>query len=149
MRTEITDYLTAPNLISSLAQAILNDPKPGQKVEFESCDTDLDVFDFDEDSTTVNPDPPSKGQNINFGLAGALSDEMNLTNIHIHVDWNSSPLYDEDHAVTEGPFTGDDFYYPLEWFVPSYAFNGLYQIQLRGTQPDGQSVMCINAAFAF
>ena len=109
MKTEISDYLMAPNFMSSLVQAVLADPKPGQKVEWEVCDTDLDVFDFDEDSTTATPNPPTKGIDINLGLAGSLSDEMDLTNLHIHVDWNKSPLYDEDHKVTEGPFTDDDF----------------------------------------
>ena len=147
--TKMTDYVRAPNLVQSLVQAMMKDPSPGQKVEFETCDTDLDVFEFDEDATTVDPNPPQKNADINFGLAGGLNDEMDLTNIHIHVDWNSSPLYDEDHAVTEGPFTGDDFNYPLTWNVPSYAFDGIYKINLKGTQDDGQTVMCINAAFAF
>ena len=149
MKTEITDYLMAPNLMSSLVQSVLKTPQPGQKVEWEECDTDLGVFDFDEDATTATPNPPTKGTDVHLGLAGSLSDEMDLTNLHIHVDWNSSPLYDEDHKVTEGPFTDDDFNYDLVWAVPSYAFDGLYQVRITGTQDDGQSVLCVNAAFMF
>ena len=115
----------------------------------EPCTTDLDVFDFDEEATVVDPNPPAKGQDVNFNLAGGLSDEMDLTNIHIHADWNGSPLYDEDHKVTEGPFTDDDFSYKMAWNVPPYAFDGLYVINLKGTQDDGQSVVCINFKFAF
>ena len=37
----------------------------------EPCNTDLDVFDFDEEATVVDPNPPAKGQDVNGALRRA------------------------------------------------------------------------------
>ena len=30
-------------------------------------------------------------------MAGVVSEKLEIKNVHVHVDWNSAPLYDEDH----------------------------------------------------
>ena len=66
------------------------------KVTWAQCDDDAGVFTFDESSTTYNPDPVYKGTTLKLNLAGIVSDDMTVTNIHVHVDWNGSSLYDQD-----------------------------------------------------
>lgn len=72
---------------------------------------------------------------------------MTLKNIHIHVDWNDSPLYDEDN---EGSTVYDsDVEYRLGWNVPAFAPDGHYDVHITGTGDtdsvkDGK-VLCIRA----
>ena len=54
------------------------------------------MFTFDESSTTTTPSPITKGSTINLNLAGIVSNNIEVTNVHIHVDWNKSTLYDQD-----------------------------------------------------
>ena len=72
----------------------------------------------------------------------------------MHVDWNGSPLYDEDHK-DEKDFDSQ-YSYDLGWDVPSFAPNGKYNVTLTGTgacddcPSDGDcKVLCINAQFEF
>lgn len=68
----------------------------GSKVEWAQCDDDKKVFTKD-DATAAVPDPLSKGSDVKLHLVGTLSEAITLSNVHIHVDWNGVPLYDEDH----------------------------------------------------
>ena len=140
--------LPKENLLQSLIQSIsLIGVNEVGKVTYTQCDDDAGVFIFDEDSTTNSPDPVIVGQDLNFHLAGLLSDDITVENVHVHVDWNSSPLYDEDHAV--GQTYSGDFAYDMAWNVPSYAPKGNYDVTITGTGSTGGSdtekVMCINA----
>lgn len=72
---------------------------------------------------------------------------MTLKNVHIHVEWNSSPLYDEDNEGTN--VYDSDVEYNLGWNVPSYAPSGHYDVTVTGTgnaaSVTGGKVMCIKA----
>jgi len=74
---------------------------------------------------------------------------MEVTNIHIHVDWNGIPLYDEDFKQDN---TYDSTYsYSLGWNVPAFAPSGKYAVKIRGTgnagSVQGGNVICVNANF--
>ena len=72
---------------------------------------------------------------------------MTLKNVHIHVDWNSSPLYDEDDKGLN--VYDSDVEYNLGWNVPSFAPSGHYDIHVTGTGDAASltdaKVMCIYA----
>jgi hypothetical protein len=70
-----------------------------------------------------------------------------LKNVHIHVDWNSSPLYDEDHEMDQ---TFDsDLSYTLGWNMPSFSPSGFYNVTIEGTGKSDKfengKVMCVLA----
>ena len=117
-------------------------------VTYEQCDDDVGQFTFDGDNTYNDPAPVVKGCDLNLNLAGVFGDQGTLTNIHIHVDWNGTPLYDEDHNRSTA--IGDDFKTTLGWNVPSFAPSGDYAISLIGTGDisgkTGAKIMCIKAA---
>ena len=117
------------------------------KVQWSQCDDDKGVFTLDG-STDTDPDPLKKGSDVTFNLVGVLSDDITLSNIHIHVDWNHVPLYDEDH---KGPQSfSDTLIYNLKWNVPAYAPDGLYSATVTGIDADGSSKdFCITASFTF
>ena len=116
-------------------------------VTYEQCDDDVGQFTFDGDNTYNDPAPVQKGSDVNLNLAGLFGDKGTLTNIHIHVDWNGTPLYDEDH--NQKTKIGDDFKTTIGWNVPSFAPAGDYDVFLKGYGTmggqDDQFLMCINA----
>ena len=121
--------------------------KAGTKVEWSQCDDDKGVFTFD-DSSSATPDPLVKGSDVALHLVGALSDDIDLSKVHIHVDWNGTPLYDEDH--TDNLPSSDPLDYSLKWSVPSYAPDGDYSVVLTGIDNDGSSKdFCVTAKFSF
>ena len=67
------------------------------EVSWSQCDDSSKVFTFDESSTSYDPAPVTKGTTCTINMAGIVSDKINVKNVHVHVDWNSAPLYDEDH----------------------------------------------------
>ena len=119
----------------------------GSKVVWAQCEDDKNVFTKD-DTTAAIPDPLNKGSDVQLNLVGTLSDSITLSNVHIHVDWNGVPLYDEDHKHTD---TYEDvFQYKLTWNVPGYAPNGKYVATLTGIDADGSSKdFCVSASFEF
>ena len=40
-----------------------------------------------------------KGTSIKLNFDGIVSQEIEITNMHIHVDWNGSSLYDQDMPI--------------------------------------------------
>ena len=116
-------------------------------VVYSQCDDDMGVFTFDDASTYNDPSPVVKGSDLNLNLAGIFSDQGTLSNIHIHVDWNGTPLYDEDH--NQSTAIGDEFKTTIGWNVPSFAPSGDYDVTLIGTGDiSGQTqakIMCIRA----
>ena len=106
----------------------------------------MGVFAFDESSTTYNPNPIVKSSTLKLNLAGNVSDEIEVTNVHVHVDWNGSTLYDEDHKQDNK--YDSSYAYTISWDVPAYAPSGHYDITITGTgNSEGSSgkVMCVNA----
>ena len=116
-------------------------------VTYQQCDDDAKVFNLDLSSTNTTPSPINKGDDITFNLVGVVSEQMTLKNVHIHVDWNSSPLYDEDDPGTN--VYDSDVEYNLGWSVPSFAPSGHYDVYVTGTGDAksliGAKVMCIYA----
>merc|ERR1711998_481868 len=111
-------------------------------VTYSQCPDDLNEFTLDTDNTTNVPAPAVKGSNVALKLAGIVSAQMEVTNVHVHVDWNGATLYDEDHAQ-DNMYTSS-YNYSLSWAIPSYAPSGAYDIHLTGTGPQGKE-LCIEA----
>ena len=147
IKTDMLTYAKAPKFMQSLLASVMQGANADPGVpSFSQCDDDLGAFTFDGDSTSVSPNPIVKGTTINFDLMGGFSDSVTVDNLHVHVDWNGSPLYDEDDA--DGTTYDADYEFQMSWDVPSYAPDGDYKIKLTGTSGD-QTVICINAGFTF
>jgi len=62
---------------------------------------------------------------------GIVTETIEVFNTHIHVEWNDSPLYDDD-------FKQDNTYdstldYSLTWNIPGFAPAGHYTVTVTGT----------------
>ena len=71
-----------------------------------------------------------------------------MTNLHVHVDWNKSTLYDQD--VPQDNTYDSAYAFTVGWTVPSYAPSGAYAVNLRATGKSGSvtgSLLCVNATF--
>ena len=116
-------------------------------VTFTQCDDDVGVFNLDTDNTKSVPDPVAKGSDVSLNLAGIVSDTIEVKNVHIHVDWNGSTLYDEDNA--QDNTYDSDLEYALTWNVPSYAPSGAYDVFVKAYDDDKSSVLyCVEAQFS-
>ena len=115
-------------------------------VTWTQCADQAGDFQFDESSTTYSPNPIVKGTDLKLNLDGIVSDPMEITNIHVHVDWNGSTLYDED--LPQDNKYDSTYAYTVGWNVPSYAPSGHYDVTITGTgNAEGVTgtVMCVNA----
>ena len=92
------DNFAKNGLVGKLMQSPSSNLTATGDVTYGQCDDDAGVFTFDGDNTSNSPAPVVKGSDVTLSLAGVVSDTMEVTNVHIHVDWNGSTLYDEDHA---------------------------------------------------
>ena len=120
------DNFAKSNLVKELMMSKVANFKGTGDVVYGQCDDDFQAFTFDADNTGNVPAPAVKGSNIALNLAGIVSETIEVTNVHIHVDWNGSTLYDEDHAQDN---TYDSSYnYSLSWAIPSYAPSGAYAV---------------------
>ena len=135
-------------LIKSGHQAMFSASNGLGDVSYEQCDDDVGSFTFDGDNTYNDPAPVVKDSDLTLNLAGIFGDSGTLKNIHIHVDWNGTPLYDEDHEQTTD--IGDEFTTAITWNVPAIAPAGDYEISLVGTGDLAGStdakIMCIHAS---
>ena len=116
------------------------------EVTYGQCDDDMGVFTLDTDSTSNTPSVITKGSDLAFHLAGIVSDPVTIENIHVHVDWNSTPLYDEDHKKElkfDSELTTD-----LGWNVPAFAPGGTYAVKITGIDADNKTNMCVTADFS-
>ena len=91
------------NLMSSLIDGVVHkkfnqDANLGATgiVTWKQCADQAGVFVFDKSATNTVPNPVTKGKDVKLNLAGSVSDTMTVTNIHVHVLWNGSNLYDQD-----------------------------------------------------
>ena len=153
-RIEVFHPSNYKNLMSTLIDGLVH--KKFQKtdlgatgiVTWAQCSDDVGVFVFDESATSTDPSPVVKGSDVKLNLGGQVSDTMIVTNIHVHVLWNGSNLYDQDLKQNN---TYDSTYkYTVGWNVPSYAPSGHYDVTMTGTGSsegtDG-TVLCVNAQF--
>lgn len=116
------------------------------EVTYGQCDDDMGVFTLDTDSTSNTPSVITKGSDLAFHLAGIVSDPVTIENIHVHVDWNSTPLYDEDHKnelKVDSELSTD-----LGWNVPAFAPGGTYAVKITGIDADNKTNMCVTADFS-
>ena len=135
-------------LIKELMMSKVANFKGTGDVTYGQCADDAGVFTFDSDNTNNVPAPAVKGSDVTLNLAGIVSDSIEVTNVHIHVDWNGSTLYDEDHA--QDNVYDSTYNYSLKWSIPSYAPSGAYAVKVLGTGNSSSgagSVMCISADF--
>ena len=119
------------SMLATANQSLFSASNNIGNVTYQQCDDDVGQFTFDDANTYNDPAPVAKGSDLNLNLAGVFGDSGTLTNIHIHVDWNGTPLYDEDHK--QSTKIGDDFKTTIGWFVPAFAPSGKYDVTLSGT----------------
>lgn len=117
-------------LIKQLMMAKATDVNGLGDVTYSHC-ADGGLFNLDTDNTNNTPAPAVKGSDISLNLAGTVTDQIEITNVHVHVDWNGATLYDEDHA--QDNMYDSSYNYSLKWSIPSYAPSGAYDIHLTGT----------------
>ena len=135
------------NMISTL-RIKANGLGDSGKGTYSQCDDQTKSFQLDASSTSNTPDPITKGVDLKFTLAGILSDDIHVDNVHVHVDWNGSPLYDEDHPQKTD--FSDNVDMNLAWNVPAYAPDGAYAVQIVGSNKStGKTNMCVHADFTF
>ena len=142
------DNFAKANLVKELMMSKVANFKGTGDVVYTQCDDDAGAFTLDKDNTNNVPAPAVKGSDIALNLAGSVDDTITVTNVHIHVDWNQSTLYDEDHAQNNQ--YDSTYNYSLKWSIPSYAPSGAYHVVLKGTGASSSgpgSVLCINADF--
>ena len=132
--------------VSASTKISITDLKLGE-VNFSQCDDDKGAFILDTDATNAKPDPITKGQDVSLDVHGIVSDTIQVKNVHIHVDWNGSTLYDEDNA--QDNTYDSDLEYALTWNVPSYAPSGAYDVFVKAYDDDKSSVLyCVEAQFS-
>ena len=112
-------------------------------VTYEQCDDDVGDFTLDPSATRNEPNPVVKNADVKFILDGILSNPVHLDNVHIHVDWNGSSLYDEDNKE-DNDYT-DEVEVELSWNVPSFAPSGHYDVTITGTGKENENVLCVKA----
>ena len=119
-------------------------------VTYLQCDDDAGAFTLDTKQTTNSPNPVVKGSKVSLMLRGIVSEGVDIDNIHVHVDWNGSTLYDEDIAMTN--HYDSTFQYDVSWDVPSYAPSGAYAVTMKGhgktDEVSDVTVMCVGANFS-
>ena len=123
-----------------------NAPNGTGAVTYGQCGDDFGVFTLDKADTKNVPNPVTKGVHLNFNLAGIVSDEIDVTDLHVHVNWNGATLYDEDHP--QNNIYDSSYSYQLAWDVPSFAPSGHYAITLTGTgknEGDSGTLLCVTA----
>jgi hypothetical protein len=98
---DFNNFFESKNLVQSLIESAQQMTDAPGHVTFEQCDDDAKIFNLDLSSTNTTPNPITKGDDITFNLIGVVNSQMTLKNVHIHVEWNSSPLYDEDNPGTK------------------------------------------------
>ena len=139
------------NLLPSLIKtATMETPNDIGIVTFNQCDDDAGAFTLDTKATTEQPNPVTKGQDVKLMLRGIVSEFMEVEDLHVHVNWNGSTLYDEDITGVHDYTTSYSF--DVSWNVPSYAPSGNYDVTLTGKGktddlPDG-TVLCVHATFS-
>ena len=113
------------NLVKELLESkVTSGLKAKGDVTYKQCDDDFGVFSFDKADTKNTPTEVVKGCNLGFTLAGIVSDEIEVKDLHVHVLWNGNTLYDEDH--NQDTKYDSSYSYNLHWSVPSFAPSGHY-----------------------
>ena len=131
------------NLVQSLIQSVsFIGLEATGAVTYKQCADDAGVFTLDTASTTNTPKIVTKGKDVNFHLAGILDDSVSIDNVHVHVNWNSTPLYDEDHKGAKS--FDDEVTYDLAWNVPGFAPSGHYDVTITGLS-GSKKQFCVNA----
>lgn len=109
-------------------------------IRWAQCEDDLELFTLDFDETFGNPDPPTKGLDVELNLIGVLSDPVEIDHINIQCEWEEAPLYEEEKELNT---VFDDLVsYKMSWNVPAYAPEGSYVAYVRGITPNGETAFC-------
>lgn len=143
---DIENFLSSKNIVQSLIQSVQQQvhADPGI-VQFKQCDDEAGAFTLDVSSTTTTPQPVQKGADLAFNIVGIVNKKVTFKNVHIHVDWNSSPLYDEDHEMDQS--YDSDLAYNLGWNMPSFSPAGFYNVTIIATGDSDEKanvkVMCV------
>ena len=140
MEINVFDFIKSENLVQSLMQSV-QQPELGEvsgTLTFSQCADDTGVFTLSS-SSSVSPNPVQKSTTETIVINGSVSSPVSLSNVHLHVVWNSSPVSDKDNAASE-QWSGD-VSYTLNWSTPALLPKGHYEMTLTGD--DGsQSVFC-------
>lgn len=89
---------------------------PNGTVLYDVCKTDIKVFTFDKSNTSNTPDPITKGTEVTFNLAGKFNDIVNVTSVNVHVDLQSTPIYDNKTTVSNN-YNASDVVIPQKWHI--------------------------------
>ena len=145
----VENFMTKNLLPSLIKTATMETPNDVGVVTFSQCDDDAGAFTLDTKATTEQPNPVTKGQDVKLMLRGIVSEFMEVEDLHVHVDWNGSTLYDEDIQGVHDYTTSYSF--DVSWNVPSYAPSGAYHVVLTGKgktdEVSDATVMCVDAKF--
>jgi len=107
----------APNMLQPLMKTVTQ--RPGVP-SFEKCNDDLGVFTFNVGSTTVDPDPITKGSTINFHLAGGFSASTStFSGTAPHSGTRTITMARLTFPTTASPFLGMSQPSPLMAIMPS------------------------------
>ena len=145
VQVDMFSHFKVKNLVKMLLTQRRDAPLTGG-VAWSQCEDDFGVFQFDESSTSYSPDPMTKGVSATPNLAGVLQDTIHVENMHMHADWNGSPLYDQDFK--DGSDYDSNWTQSVGWDIPGFAPSGAYHITFKGAGSymgaDG-TVFCIAA----
>ena len=118
------------------------------KASFQQCDDDFGVYALDTAGTTYNPNPVTKGNFLNFYLAGYVTNNVSIKKGHLQVLLNDTPMYQQEYASLEC-FAGGSCDRDMTWFVPTFAPMGKYDVIITASgKVDGTAegkVMCVHA----
>ena len=137
----ILDFIKAENVVQSLIQSV-QQPDMGEfsgVLTFSQCSDDAGVFTLSS-SSSVTPNPIQKSSTEVIIINGSVSSPVSLKNVHLHVEWNSSPVSDKDNAASNEWGVGD-VTYSLSWSTPALMPKGHYEMTLTGDDGN-QSVFC-------
>ena len=140
LELDVFDFIKSENAVQSLIQSV-QQPELGEfsgTLTFSQCSDETGVFTLSS-SSSVTPNPVQKSTTETIVINGSVSAPVSLSNVHLHVVWNSSPVSDKDNAAS-AQWSGD-VSYTLKWSTPALLPKGHYEMTLTGD--DGsKSVFC-------
>ena len=93
LELDVFDFIKSQNAVQSLIQSV-QQPELGEvsgTLTFSQCSDDTGVFTLSS-SSSVTPNPVQKSTTETIVINGSVSAPVSLTNVHLHVVWNSSPV---------------------------------------------------------
>jgi len=93
LELDVFDFIKSENAVQSLIQSV-QQPELGEysgTLTFSQCSDETGVFTLSS-SSSVTPNPVQKSTTETIVINGSVSAPVSLSNVHLHVVWNSSPV---------------------------------------------------------